>query len=160
MPKIKISYVLACVKETLRLHHPVPLLLPHYAIGSYQVMSYIIPKDAQILVNIWAITRDPLIWEDLEMFRPHKFLSYDMDFKRNEFEFLPFSAGRRICPGTWRDAGPSHRVTGIRQLENCGIALRHWKWTNVKLTYGATRQDRGPLLEFAKWEIGLLRDAP
>ncbi|KAF3656376.1 putative disease resistance response protein-like [Capsicum annuum] len=71
------SYVQACVKETLRLHPPAPLLLPHRAIESCQVMSYTIHKDAQILVNVWAITRDPLIWEEPEMFRPYRFLSSD-----------------------------------------------------------------------------------
>ncbi|CAN4127518.1 unnamed protein product [Withania somnifera] len=34
------------------------------------VMSYTVPKDAQILVNIWAIARDPFIWEEPEMLRP------------------------------------------------------------------------------------------
>ncbi|KAL3362219.1 hypothetical protein AABB24_014880 [Solanum stoloniferum] len=96
---LQMSYVQACVKETLRLHPPAPFLLPHRAIETCQVMSYTIPKDAQILVNIWAITRDPLIWEDPEMFRPQRFLISDMDFKGNDFEFLPFGAGRRICPG-------------------------------------------------------------
>ncbi|KAM3321864.1 hypothetical protein P3S67_003015 [Capsicum chacoense] len=96
---LQMSYVQACVKETLRLHPPVPLLLPHRAIESCQVMSYTIPKDAQIMVNVWAITRDPLIWEEPEMFRPQRFLRSDMDFKGNDFEFLPFGAGRRICPG-------------------------------------------------------------
>ncbi|XP_006358915.1 probable (S)-N-methylcoclaurine 3'-hydroxylase isozyme 2 [Solanum tuberosum] len=95
---LQMSYIQACVKETLRLHPPGPLLLPHRAIESCQVMSYTIPKDAQILVNIWAITRDPLIWEEPDMFRPQRFLSSDMDFKGNDFEYLPFGAGRRICP--------------------------------------------------------------
>ncbi|TMW89785.1 hypothetical protein EJD97_016624 [Solanum chilense] len=96
---LQMSYVQACVKETLRLHPPAPFLLPHCAIETCQVMNHTIPKDAQILVNVWAITRDPLIWEDPEMFRPQRFLSSDMDFKGNDFEFLPFGAGRRICPG-------------------------------------------------------------
>ncbi|KAK6783262.1 hypothetical protein RDI58_021059 [Solanum bulbocastanum] len=96
---LQMSYVQACVKETLRLHPPAPFLLPHRAIETCQVMNHTIPKDAQILVNVWAITRDPLIWEDPEMFRPQRFLSSNMDFKGNDFEFLPFGAGRRICPG-------------------------------------------------------------
>ncbi|XP_059276088.1 probable (S)-N-methylcoclaurine 3'-hydroxylase isozyme 2 [Lycium ferocissimum] len=96
---LRLSYVQACVNETLRLHPPAPLLLPHRAIKTCQVMSYTIPKDTQIFVNVWAIARDPSIWEEPEMFRPQRFLSFDMDFKGNDFEFLPFGAGRRICPG-------------------------------------------------------------
>ncbi|KAK4365322.1 hypothetical protein RND71_016680 [Anisodus tanguticus] len=94
---LQMSYVQACVKETLRLHPPAPLLLPHHAIETCQVINYTIPKDAQILVNVWAIGRDPLIWEEPEMFRPQRFLSSGMDFKGNDFEFLPSGTGRRIC---------------------------------------------------------------
>ncbi|XP_059276092.1 probable (S)-N-methylcoclaurine 3'-hydroxylase isozyme 2 [Lycium ferocissimum] len=96
---LHMSYLQACVKETLRLHPPGPLLLPHRAIETCQVMSFTIPKNTQILVNVWAIARDPSIWEEPEMFRPQRFLSSDTDFKGNDFEFLPFGAGRRICPG-------------------------------------------------------------
>lgn len=98
---LKLSYLQACIKETLRLHPPAPLLLPHRASESCQVMNYRIPKDAQVLVNVWAIGRDPSIWDEPLKFKPERFLnSAAMDFnKGNDFELLPFGAGRRICPG-------------------------------------------------------------
>uniref|UniRef100_A0A2N9I4N7 Cytochrome P450 n=1 Tax=Fagus sylvatica TaxID=28930 RepID=A0A2N9I4N7_FAGSY len=95
----QLNYLDACVKETLRLHPPAPLLLPHRALESYEVTSYTIPKDSQVLVNVWAIGRDPMNWEDPLVFKPERFLNSALDFKGNDFEFLPFSAGRRICPG-------------------------------------------------------------
>ena len=95
----QLNYLQASVKETLRLHPPAPLLLPHHAIESYQVTSYTIPKDSQVLVNVWAIGQDPMYWEDPSVFKPERFLNSALDFKGNDFEFLPFSAGRRICPG-------------------------------------------------------------
>lgn len=98
---LKLSYLQACIKETLRLHPPAPLLLPHRASETCQVMNYRIPKDAQVLVNVWAIGRDPSIWDEPLKFKPERFLnSAAMDFnKGNDFELLPFGAGRRICPG-------------------------------------------------------------
>ena len=95
----QLNYLDACVKETLRLHPPAPLLLPHRALESYEVTSYTIPKDSQVLVNVWAIGRDPMNWDDPLVFKPERFLNSALDFKGNDFEFLPFSAGRRICPG-------------------------------------------------------------
>ncbi|KAI5601560.1 hypothetical protein POPTR_001G109300v4 [Populus trichocarpa] len=95
----QLTYLQACVKETLRLHPPGPFLLPHRAIDSCQVMNYTIPKNTQVLVNYWAIGRDPKSWEEPVVFNPERFLSSNLDFKGNDFEFIPFGSGRRICPG-------------------------------------------------------------
>ena len=95
----KLPYLQACLKETLRLHPPGPFLLPHRALETCKVMNYTIPKDTQVLVNAWAIGRNPESWEDPLVFKPDRFLNSTVDFHGNHFEFIPFSAGRRICPG-------------------------------------------------------------
>lgn len=99
LPKLK--YLEACVKETLRLHPPAPLLLPHRAAETCQVMNYTIPKNTQIIVNYGAIARDPNLWEDPLDYKPERFLSINssLDFKGNDYEFIPFGSGRRLCPG-------------------------------------------------------------
>ncbi|CAN1332915.1 (S)-N-methylcoclaurine 3'-hydroxylase isozyme 1 (Fragment) [Linum perenne] len=89
----------ACFKETLRLHPPGPFLLPHRAISSCEVMNRSIPKNSQVLVNFWAIGRDPENWREPLIFSPERFLSSNVDYKGNDFEFIPFGSGRRICPG-------------------------------------------------------------
>lgn len=94
-----LPYLQACIKETLRLHPPAPLLLSHRAGETCQVMGYTIPKNARIMVNVWAIGRDPTVWDEPLDYRPERFLSSTVDFKGNDFELLPFGAGRRICPG-------------------------------------------------------------
>ncbi|XP_050251311.1 probable (S)-N-methylcoclaurine 3'-hydroxylase isozyme 2 [Quercus robur] len=94
-----LPYLQACVNETLRLHPPGPLLLPHRALQTCQVMGYTVPKDSQVLVNMWAIGRDSMIWNDSLSFKPERFLDSSLDSKGNDFEYIPFSAGRRICPG-------------------------------------------------------------
>ncbi|XP_058092415.1 (S)-N-methylcoclaurine 3'-hydroxylase isozyme 1-like [Magnolia sinica] len=94
-----LPYLQACVKETLRLHPPTPLLLPHRALEKCQLFDYTIPKDCQLMVNAWAIGRDPKTWNDPMTFVPERFLNSTVDYKGNDFELIPFSAGRRICPG-------------------------------------------------------------
>ncbi|XP_031275069.1 LOW QUALITY PROTEIN: probable (S)-N-methylcoclaurine 3'-hydroxylase isozyme 2 [Pistacia vera] len=95
----KLTFLQACVKETLRLHPPGPFLLPQRAVESCEVMTYTIPKNCQVLINFWAIGRDPKIWEDPLVYKPERFLDSNLDFKGNDFELIPFGAGRRICPG-------------------------------------------------------------
>ncbi|OMO74591.1 Cytochrome P450 [Corchorus capsularis] len=95
-----LPYLHACVKETLRLHPPAPLLIPRRATESCQVMNYTIPKDAQLLVNVWAIARDPSVWEEPLSFKPERFIvNSELDYKGNNFEYLPFGGGRRVCAG-------------------------------------------------------------
>ena len=93
-----LSYLHACVKETLRLHLVAPLFLPRSATKSCQVMGFTIPRNAQVFVNVWAIGRDHTIWENPLVFKPERFLlDSSLDFKGNDFEFLPFGGGKRIC---------------------------------------------------------------
>ena len=98
MPKLK--YLKMVVKETLRLHPPATLLVPRETTGRIQVAGYDIPAKTKIIVNAWAIGRDPSAWnDDPEEFRPERFQDKDVDFNGAHFELLPFGSGRRICPG-------------------------------------------------------------
>ncbi|KAJ6338068.1 hypothetical protein OIU76_007697 [Salix suchowensis] len=92
-------YLQAIVKETFRLHPPAPLLLPHEAVSEVEMQGFRVPKNAQILINIWAMGRDPAIWPDPDSFKPERFLECQIDVKGRDFELIPFGAGRRICPG-------------------------------------------------------------
>ncbi|CAI9268617.1 unnamed protein product [Lactuca saligna] len=62
-------------------------------------MGYDIPTGTQAFVNVWAIGRDPSVWEEPQEFRPERFLNSSTDYKGLHFEFLPFGGGRRGCPG-------------------------------------------------------------
>ncbi|KAL3649487.1 hypothetical protein CASFOL_005890 [Castilleja foliolosa] len=95
----RLPYLQAVVKETFRLHPTGPLLVPHKADADVEINGYTVPKDAQILVNVWAIGRDPSVWQDADMFVPERFLDREIDFRGQDFELIPFGAGRRICPG-------------------------------------------------------------
>ncbi|KAK4269702.1 hypothetical protein QN277_022825 [Acacia crassicarpa] len=95
----KFPFIQAVIKETLRLHPPAPLLVPHKANCDVELCGFLVPKNAQILANVWAMGRDPSIWDDPNSFLPERFLKSEIDFKGTNFEFIPFGAGRRICPG-------------------------------------------------------------
>ncbi|KAJ9550146.1 hypothetical protein OSB04_014191 [Centaurea solstitialis] len=95
----KLTYLHATIKEALRLHPPVPLLLPHKATETCEVLNYTIPKNSIIFVNLWAMGRDPKVWDDPLSFKPERFIDSKLDFKGQDFELLPFGSGRRICPG-------------------------------------------------------------
>ncbi|KAF7111860.1 hypothetical protein CFC21_111819 [Triticum aestivum] len=95
----ELSYLQCIIKETLRLHTPGPLLMPRECQEHCKILGYDVPKGTTVLVNAWAISRDPECWDEPEAFMPERFMSSVRDYKGNNFEFIPFGAGRRICPG-------------------------------------------------------------
>ncbi|CAL5041771.1 unnamed protein product [Urochloa decumbens] len=101
----ELRYMHLVIRETFRLHAPAPLLLPRECQETCRVLGYDVPPGANVLVNVWALARDERYWPggDAEEFRPERFEdggeAAGMDFKGADFEFLPFGAGRRICPG-------------------------------------------------------------
>ncbi|GJU43695.1 geraniol 8-hydroxylase-like protein, partial [Tanacetum coccineum] len=96
---LDLPYLNAVIKETMRLHLSVPLLVPHKTETEVKLGEYVVPKNTQILVNAWAMARDPSYWKDPVMFKPERFLGNDLDYKGQHFEFIPFGSGRRMCPG-------------------------------------------------------------
>ncbi|KAI3454399.1 hypothetical protein Pfo_011062 [Paulownia fortunei] len=95
----KMRYLKAVIKEILRLHSPIPLLIARESTQDTKVMGYDIAAGTRVLINAWAIARDPLLWENPEEFHPERFLDSSIDFRGLHFELIPFGAGRRGCPG-------------------------------------------------------------
>ncbi|XP_022851320.1 cytochrome P450 CYP736A12-like [Olea europaea var. sylvestris] len=94
-----LEYLDMVVKETFRLHPVAPLLIPHYSLEDCTVDGYHIPKDARIIVNTFALGRDPNAWTDPEKFNPERFVGSSIDLRGQHFQLLPFGSGRRGCPG-------------------------------------------------------------
>lgn len=116
----KLEYLRLVVKEALRLHAPVPLLLPRECREPCRVLGYDVPKGTKVFVNAWAIARDGRLWRDGEEFRPERFQGSGVDFRGNDMEFIPFGAGRRICPGI---------TLGLANLELAlASLLYHFDW--------------------------------
>ncbi|KAJ9565286.1 hypothetical protein OSB04_001252 [Centaurea solstitialis] len=98
-----LPYIHAIVKETLRLHPPIPLL-SRKAIEDANVQGYDIPAGTMVFINIWSIGRNPKYWESPLEFKPHRFIQGDslkspIDIRGQSFQLLPFGTGRRGCPG-------------------------------------------------------------
>ncbi|KAE8124347.1 hypothetical protein FH972_019245 [Carpinus fangiana] len=95
----QMDYLKYILKETLRLHPPAPLSLPRETSASVKFRGYDIPPKIRVFINLWAIQRDPTVWERPEEFLPERFKDNPVDFKGQDFEFIPFGGGRRGCPG-------------------------------------------------------------
>ncbi|XP_031277101.1 geraniol 8-hydroxylase-like [Pistacia vera] len=95
----KLPYLYAIMKETLRLHPVLPLLVPHCPSETCTIDGYTIPKGSRVFINVWAIHRDPSIWENPLEFYPERFLNGKWDYSGSDFSYFPFGSGRRICAG-------------------------------------------------------------
>ncbi|KAK9064016.1 hypothetical protein SSX86_017888 [Deinandra increscens subsp. villosa] len=115
-----LPYLQFVAKEALRLHPPIPLMLPHKANANVKVGGYEIPKGSNVHVNVWAVARDPATWKDPLEFRPERFLEEDVDMKGHDYRLLPFGAGRRMCPAAQLAI---NLVTSM-----LGHLLHHFSW--------------------------------
>ena len=95
----QLSYFKLVIKETFRLHPTAPLLVLRETMSPFKIQGYDILKKNQIMINVYAIARDPKIWENPDEFKPERFVDSCIDYRGLNFELLPFGSGRRICPG-------------------------------------------------------------
>ncbi|EYU21985.1 hypothetical protein MIMGU_mgv1a025303mg [Erythranthe guttata] len=145
----ELKYLMSIIKETLRIHAPFPLLLPRKCREKCEINGYEIPVDTKIIVNAWAINRDPKYWRNPDCFEPERFLDDNLgvDYKGNHFEYIPFGAGRRICPGM---------AFGMANVElPLAMFLYHFDWKlppgmkheemDMSESFGATARRNGDL---------------
>lgn len=120
-----LPYLNSIIKETMRLHISTPLL-PRESRKTCEINGFLIPEKTKIIVNIWAMSRDPKYWSNHESFEPERFMissTYGM-------EYIPFGAGRRKCPGGY--FGLTSIELALAQL------LCHFDW---KLPQGVKPED-------------------
>ncbi|CAJ1949545.1 unnamed protein product [Sphenostylis stenocarpa] len=96
-----LTYLHAIIKETLRLYPPAPLTGIREVMEDCCLVGYHVPKGTRLLINLWNLQRDPQVWANPNEFQPERFLTThgDIDFMSKDFELIPFSIGRRSCPG-------------------------------------------------------------
>jgi cytochrome P450 len=129
----KLPYLRCVINETLRLYPVVPLLLPHFSSEDCSLGGFKIPRGTILLVNAWAIHRDPKLWEEPTKFKPERFEGFNGE--RERFKFVPFGTGRRACPG----AGMATRIMSLA----LGALIQCFDWERV----GKEMVDMSPGLE-------------
>ncbi|XP_058104060.1 cytochrome P450 71A9-like [Magnolia sinica] len=97
----QLNYLKLVLKEVLRLHPPVPLLVPRECNEKCNINGYDVPLKTRLFVNVWAIMRDPQFWENPDEFWPERFTDQQFDFTGQNFQYIPFGSGRRRCPGSF-----------------------------------------------------------
>lgn len=126
----KMHYLQAVLKETLRLHTPLPLLISRKSTQDVKLMGYDIAAGTQVIINAWAIARDPSLWEESEKFKPERFLNSPINYNGFHFEFLPFGGGRRGCPGI-------HFAMAVNELALANLVYKY----DLKLPDGARGEE-------------------
>ncbi|KAH9330514.1 hypothetical protein KI387_002622, partial [Taxus chinensis] len=151
----RLNVLRAVVKEVFRLHPVGGFLIPHLSMQKTKVGGYDIPCNTRILINTYALGRNPAVWQDPHEFRPERFLcpsEMKLSLNDSECRIVPFGAGRRRCPGA--TLGSTVLLLGIARL----IHLFEWFPANrkerldeddMKEAYGYTVKAQ-PLQAFAK----------
>ncbi|EXB59542.1 Cytochrome P450 81D1 [Morus notabilis] len=112
----KLNYLQNIISETLRLYPAAPMLVPHYSSDDCTIGGYDVPRGTILLVNAWAIHRDPKLWDDAESFIPERFENGESE----SYKLFPFGLGRRSCPGI----GLAQRVVGL----TLGSLIQCFEW--------------------------------
>ncbi|KDP32015.1 hypothetical protein JCGZ_12476 [Jatropha curcas] len=131
-------YLQNIISETLRLYPAAPLLLPHVSSEDCKIEGYDVPRGTMLLVNAWAIHRDPTLWDDAMSFKPERFDKGEEEAKK----LMPFGLGRRACPG----AGLAQRVVGLA----LGSLIQCFEWERVSDKEVDMKEGRGSTMPKAE----------
>ncbi|KAG2621730.1 cytochrome P450 81Q32-like [Panicum virgatum] len=114
-----LPYLQCVVKETLRLYPVAPIIPAHEAMEDCTVSGLDVRRGTMILVNAWAILRDPNLWDAPEEFRPKRFLDAGA-VNTVTTPLLPFGLGRRRCPGE----GLAMRLVSL----TLAVLMQYFEW--------------------------------
>ncbi|KZV90273.1 cytochrome P450 [Exidia glandulosa HHB12029] len=93
----------ACILESCRLYPVAPLGVPHCTSQDDEYRGFRITQGTTIIVNSWAILRDPKRFPEPEAFKPERYLDANgrLDPSTEHPNITMFGWGRRICPGRY-----------------------------------------------------------
>ncbi|KAL2456985.1 Cytochrome [Abeliophyllum distichum] len=151
-----LNYLRCIVREIFRMHPAGPFLIPHESIEATTINGYYIPKKTRVFINTYALGRNTKIWDNVGEFRPERHLSADgsrVEISHGaDFKILPFSAGKRKCPGA--PLGVTLVLMALARLFHCfdwsppvGLKAEDIDTSEV---YGMTMPKAKPLIAVAK----------
>lgn len=151
-----LNYLRCVVRETFRMHPAGPFLIPHESTRATVINGYYIPKKTRVFINTHALGRNTKIWDNVDEFRPERHLSADgirVEISHGaDFKILPFSAGKRKCPGA--PLGVTLVLMALARLFHCfdwsppdGLKPEDIDTSEV---YGMTMPKAKPLIAVAK----------
>lgn len=110
------------MNETLRLGPVGQFIPPRDASDDCVIGGFDIPRGTMLLVDSWALHKDPQLWEDPTMFEPERFEGPQSE--KGGLKFTPFGLGRRQCPG----AGLAMRLIVL----SLGTLIQCFDWEAVE----------------------------
>ncbi len=94
---MRLPYLGQIINETMRLYPPA-YAIPRITLEKTTLMGCEIPKGTNVMINAFALHRNPKYWENPLKFQPERFENIDLKGDRKHL-FIPFGAGPRICIG-------------------------------------------------------------
>lgn len=102
-----LPYIRCCIKESLRWMPTAILGIPHAVTREDEYMGYTIPKEASVILNVWALHNNSQRFPNPREFAPERYKgdattaiesanSTDPSLR----DHFTFGAGRRFCQGT------------------------------------------------------------
>lgn len=116
-----LTYLRCVVRETFRMHPAGPFLIPHESTRATEINGYHIPAKTRVFINTHGLGRNTGLWDDVDEFRPERHLTADgsrVEISHGaDFKILPFSAGKRKCPGA--PLGVAFVLMALARLFHC-----------------------------------------
>jgi len=96
-----LPYLMSVVREVQRLYPSAANLTER--VTSRDIVTpngVLIPKDTCVMVNIWAMQRDPELWgPDADQFNPERFMDPVNAKRITTVDYMAFNHGPRVCMG-------------------------------------------------------------
>lgn len=152
-----LNYLRCVVRETFRMHPAGPFLIPHESVRATTINGYHIPAKTRVFINTHGLGRNTAVWgDDVDEFQPERHLSAANGSRVEithgaDFKILPFSAGKRKCPGA--PLGVTLVLISLARLFHCfdwaPLDKLRPEEVDTREVYGMTMPKAHPMLAIA-----------